>query len=225
MKTVIFLLLLLVSFNGLGQENRSDSLTKTSLETVAVFPDGQHVFRNLISQNFRMDLVEGSGKIHSELTFVVERDGSISDIKATGENESFNKEAISAVSKITKKWIPAELNGEKVRYRFRVPLDITFQDALPSAEFPQGEEVFKSLIATNLRKDKIKSSGVEECVITFVVGTDGSISQIRTSGKNRIFNKEVLRSVSKINQKWNPKLLRELPVPSPVTILFTMNFP
>ncbi|WP_157844173.1 energy transducer TonB [Chryseobacterium sp. Leaf180] len=62
------------------------------------------------------------------LSFVVARDGLITDIKASGNNESFNKEAVYALSEIRKKFIPATINGEPVRYRFRIPLNITFQE-------------------------------------------------------------------------------------------------
>lgn len=48
------------------------------------------------------------------------------DIKAIGSNESFNKEGIRAISKIKQKWIPAEINGQKVPYRFKIPLAVRF---------------------------------------------------------------------------------------------------
>lgn len=58
--------------------------------------------------------------------FVIERDGTLTGITASGTNESFNNEAIRAVSKIKGKWSPATINGQKVRYRFKVPLTLNF---------------------------------------------------------------------------------------------------
>ena len=50
--------------------------------------------------------------ISSALTFTVEPDGTISDISAKGENQSFNEEIERAVKSIQTKWIPAEVKGK-----------------------------------------------------------------------------------------------------------------
>ena len=96
-------------------------------EQVAEFPDGgAEKFRQLVADHFREKKVKAQGKEFCELIFIIERDGSVKDIKANGTNESFNKEAIRAISKIKTKWIPGRINGESVRYRFRIPLELTF---------------------------------------------------------------------------------------------------
>ncbi|MNY64085.1 Gram-negative bacterial tonB protein [compost metagenome] len=56
------------------------------------------------------------------MTFVVERDGSITDIKVNGKNSDFNSEAVRTVKSIKNKWAPAKINGQTVRYRYRLPL-------------------------------------------------------------------------------------------------------
>lgn len=97
-------------------------------EQIAEFPDGgSQNFRKLIVDNFREKKVKGEGKESCELKFVIGRDGSISNITANGSNESFNKEAIRAISKIKTKWIPATIDGQPVRYRFRIPLNLDFK--------------------------------------------------------------------------------------------------
>lgn len=65
--------------------------------------------------------------ISSVLTFIVEPDGTISDISAKGENQSFNEEIERAVKSIQTKWIPAEVKGEKVRSKYYVPVKITIE--------------------------------------------------------------------------------------------------
>ncbi|MGO4708855.1 energy transducer TonB [Chryseobacterium sp. 2TAF14] len=99
----------------------------SDVEKPAEFPGGINVFRQKFAKNFKEKNVISKGREKCELTFVIERDGSLTDIKASGTNESFNKEAIRAVSKIKGKWSPATINGQKVRYRFRVPLNINFE--------------------------------------------------------------------------------------------------
>lgn len=59
------------------------------------------------------------------LTYVVERDGSISDIQVVKSvSPECDKEAIRVVGSMPK-WIPAEQNGSKVRVRYTLP--ITFR--------------------------------------------------------------------------------------------------
>lgn len=94
-------------------------------EKPAYYPLGLAIFKNAIVKNFRSRKISSTlEKEFCEITFVIERDGTMTEIKASGTNESFNNEAMRAVAKITRKWVPAELNGEKVRYRFRIPLTI-----------------------------------------------------------------------------------------------------
>ena len=108
-----------------SQENTKEAYVIT--EQIAEFPDGgSQNFRKLIVNNFREKKVKVEGKESCELKFVIERDGSISNITANGSNESFNKEAIRAISKIKTKWIPATIDGQPVRYRFRIPLNLDF---------------------------------------------------------------------------------------------------
>ncbi len=125
MKKLYFICAILLSGFIFSQEITKEADTIT--EQIAEFPDGGAIkFRQLIADNFREKKVQGQGKEFCDLAFVIERDGSISNVKANGTNDSFNKEAIRAISKIKTKWIPAKINGELVRYRFRIPLNLDF---------------------------------------------------------------------------------------------------
>ena len=99
----------------------------SSIEKEAVFSKGNTEFQRLIAENFRLKKIRANSLITCEIKFIVERDGTLSNITATGENESFNKEAIRAVTKIKEKWIPATINGQAVRERFKIPLTINFE--------------------------------------------------------------------------------------------------
>ncbi|MCI3938771.1 energy transducer TonB [Chryseobacterium aahli] len=97
------------------------------VEKPAEFPKGLLTFRELFAKKFKERKVISNGEEKCELTFVIQKDGTLTEIKAIGNNESFNNEAIRAISKIKEKWIPAEINGNKVRYRFRLPLTMKFK--------------------------------------------------------------------------------------------------
>lgn len=80
-------------------------------------------------EHLPMEVQENIKKITltANLTFTIEPDGTISDISAKGENQSFNEEIERAVKSIQTKWIPAEVKGEKVRSKYYVPVKITVE--------------------------------------------------------------------------------------------------
>ncbi|RQP08966.1 MAG: energy transducer TonB [Chryseobacterium sp.] len=88
---------------------------------------GLNKFRNLVAQNFDTGIMEGEGTVKTTITFVVERDGSISDVKASGPNSTFNREAERTIRSIRGKWKPGKVNGQEVRSRFRLPLTMNFE--------------------------------------------------------------------------------------------------
>lgn len=125
MKKLFFLSMILISLFISSQEITKDTYTITL--QIAEFPNGGATgFRQIIVDNFRENKVKGKGNESCELRFIIERDGSISTVEANGSNESFNKEAIRAISKVKTKWIPATIDNQPVRYRFRIPLNLDF---------------------------------------------------------------------------------------------------
>lgn len=101
----------------------SETQVYNEVEQTAEFPGGINAFRKKVGENFDSSAIEGAdGVVKGEVTFVVERDGSITDIKVTGKNSDFNSEAVRTVKSIKNKWAPAKINGKAVRYRYRLPL-------------------------------------------------------------------------------------------------------
>ena len=93
------------------------------IEVKPDFPGGMEKFYNFISKNYRTPEEEGlKGKVY--VTFVVEKDGSLTDIKVLRDiGYGTGKEAIR-VLKATPKWNPGEQNGKKVRCTFSLPISI-----------------------------------------------------------------------------------------------------
>jgi len=106
----------------------SETQVYTEVEQMAEFPGGINSFRSKVSSNFDTSVMDGDeGVVKGEVTFVVERDGTITDVKATGSNKTLNEEAIRTVKSIKNKWTPAKINGKNVRYRYRLPLTMQFE--------------------------------------------------------------------------------------------------
>ena len=88
---------------------------------------GLNGFRRKFQETFDSESMEGEGAVKTEITFVVEKDGSLSQVKASGSNSTFNKEAERAIKSIKGKWNPGKVNGQPVRSRFRFPVTMQFE--------------------------------------------------------------------------------------------------
>ncbi|WP_185117049.1 energy transducer TonB [Chryseobacterium sp. T16E-39] len=106
----------------------NDSNIYTDVDQTAEFPGGVNAFRNKVSSAFDESVMKGDeGAVKTEVTFIVEKDGSISDVKATGKNQDFNNEAVRTVKTIKAKWSPAKISSIPVRYLYRLPLTMNFE--------------------------------------------------------------------------------------------------
>lgn len=100
----------------------------SKVDVEADFAGGINVFRDKFLQGFNTEAVENSEDVllKGVVTFVVEKDGTISNIKVAGNDVAFNKEAERTVKSIKGKWKPAQYQGEAVRSYFRFPVAMQF---------------------------------------------------------------------------------------------------
>ena len=128
MKNLLILLFTLFFFQLVdAQEQISKPQDKIyQLEVVDVkpeFPGGIMEFNKFVAKNFKTPEVEGlNGKIIT--TFVIETDGSISDIKVLQDIGYGSAGEVVKVLTMSKKWIPAKLNDVPVRVLYQFPITI-----------------------------------------------------------------------------------------------------
>ena len=93
------------------------------IEVTPEFPGGLQKFYKYVGKNFQVPEEDGlKGKIL--VTFVVEKDGSLTDIKVVRDlGYGTGKEALR-VLKACPKWNPGEQNGKKVRVQYSLPISI-----------------------------------------------------------------------------------------------------
>ena len=91
------------------------------------FPDGMAGLMQYLSTNVRYpkDAKESGAQGRVIVSFIVEKDGSISNAKVTKPTySSLDEEALRVVSAMPK-WVPGKQNGEAVRVKYAVP--VTFR--------------------------------------------------------------------------------------------------
>ncbi|WP_379966059.1 energy transducer TonB [Epilithonimonas sp. UC225_85] len=99
-----------------------------SVDQSADYPGGLNGVRKFIADNVDSSGMEGEGQLTAKLKFIVERDGTVSDVKVTQKsgNSDFDAETVRVVKKL-KKWTPAKKNGENVRSYYSIPITMQFQ--------------------------------------------------------------------------------------------------
>ncbi|RTY86436.1 energy transducer TonB [Flavobacterium sp. RSP15] len=93
------------------------------IEVKPDFPGGINKFYKYVGDNYQTPEEDGlNGKVY--VTFVVEKDGSLTDIKVIRDiGYGTGKEAIRVLKK-SPRWSPGEQNGKKVRVLYSLPITI-----------------------------------------------------------------------------------------------------
>lgn len=100
-----------------------------NVEKVADYPGGMNSLRQEVADLLYIDGVNSDLKtVKTDVVFIVEKDGSISNVHAQGDNFTFNRQAEIALYSISEKFSPAVVKGDPARFRFRIPLTLTMTD-------------------------------------------------------------------------------------------------
>ena len=99
------------------------------VEVMPSFPGGQAALFEWLSKNIKYPVVAEENGVQGRVivTFVVERNGSITDVQVVKSvDPSLDKEAVRVV-KAMPHWIPGKQNGSAVRVKFTVPVTFRLQ--------------------------------------------------------------------------------------------------
>lgn len=99
------------------------------VEQMPSFPGGDAALFEYLSKNIRYPAIAEENGVQGRviITFVVERDGHITDVKVIKSvDPSLDKEARRVVSGMPK-WIPGKQNGSAVRVKYTVPVTFRLQ--------------------------------------------------------------------------------------------------
>ncbi|MEK8179477.1 energy transducer TonB [Flavobacterium buctense] len=110
--------------NGPSVVEEDNTIYNTAgIEVKPDFPGGLEKFYKFIGKNFQVPEEEGlKGKIF--VTFVVEKDGSLTDIKVIRDIGYGTGKEAKRVLQSCPRWNPGEQNGKKVRVLYSLPISI-----------------------------------------------------------------------------------------------------
>lgn len=101
----------------------------TAVEESPKFPGGDKAMYDFLSRNIRYPEMAAQNNIQGRVTvqFVVEKDGSIGEVKVVrGKDPDLDKEAVRVVKSMPK-FIPGKMNGQAVRVWYTLPINFKLQ--------------------------------------------------------------------------------------------------
>lgn len=130
MRRIIFIvlsILVTLSINAQSEATHVEEKVYDVVEEMPQFPGGPSALFEYLSNNVQYPVSAKENGIQGReiVTFIVEKDGSISNAKVVKSvDSSCDKEAIRLVESMPN-WIPGKQNGEPVRVKYTVP--VTFR--------------------------------------------------------------------------------------------------
>lgn len=108
-----------------GTGSGTETHIAAMLDKKPQFPGGIEKFYRYVGNNFRSPIMDETKSIRIFVSFVVERDGSMSNIKVLNKpGQTLEKEAIRVLQSIKTKWTPGMLNSKPVRTAYNLPITV-----------------------------------------------------------------------------------------------------
>ncbi|WP_427875141.1 energy transducer TonB [Flavobacterium sp. MMS24-S5] len=103
----------------------NDPVSVAVLDKLPEFPGGIAQFYKYVGNNFRRPELDVEKTLRVYVSFVVEKDGSLTDIMVKNDpGYGVGKEAIRVLKSLKTKWVPGILDGKPVRTAYNLPITI-----------------------------------------------------------------------------------------------------
>lgn len=109
--------------NATAQEDKT-VYNFTAVETTATYPGGMADFYKFVSENLKYPAAAVTDKVQGSvlMSFIVEKDGSLNDIKVDrGLGAGTDEEAVRVLG-LSKRWNPGLIDGKPVRIKYNIPV-------------------------------------------------------------------------------------------------------
>jgi protein TonB len=106
-------------------DNGNGTVTTAMLDKLPEYPGGIHAFLRYVGDNFRKPVLDEAKTVRVIVSFVIEKDGRMTDIQVL-QNPGYglDKEAIRVLKSQKTKWAPGMKNGQPVRTLYMLPIKI-----------------------------------------------------------------------------------------------------
>ncbi len=240
-KTMLYMIICLLCVSLANAQNNNplnNSPDKDTIQEVFVdsvihpkFPGGDEALMQYLSENlvYPPTIQDRRFKGKVLVQFVVETDGSISNVEVVRSLYKDLDEEVVRVIKNMPKWIPAKQDGKAIREYYKLPISFELADNStttdsssnntiqeenervfatdgPFPEFPGGEEAFIQYLNENLvyPKSAFERKIEGKVVVGFDVEADGSITNVKVANSvDEDLDEEAVRVIKNM-PKWIP---------------------
>jgi protein TonB len=99
-----------------------------ALDKLPEFPGGMGKFYNFVGTNFDKPEIGDEKTISVYVSFVIEKDGSMTDIQVRRDpGYGLGKEAIRVLKSLKTKWEPGMIDGKAVRTSYNLPITVKME--------------------------------------------------------------------------------------------------
>lgn len=186
MKNFLLTVIVFISFQFVYAQETNELLddkpySLSGIDVKPEFPGGMNAFYSFISSNYNVTDSKDfpGGKVF--VNFIIEKDGEVSEIKVLRDVGFGTGEEAIRVLKKCPKWIPGEQNGKFVRCSYALPIvlpayiyEVKEVDVPPN--YIGGFERISSIISENFLQPVSKEFKGGDVLISFIVESDGTIS-------------------------------------------------
>lgn len=194
--------------------NNNSSKVFTEVDVQAMPPGGLNSYRKYISSSFKLPEVDQTTKCTIIAKFVVEEDGSISNIMITKEEPrglGLAKEFVRLL-KESAKWTPGSVNGKIVKQYYTMPISIQIQgsdevitpiaqenkeiqplalkDSIVQPEMQpepyEGFQKFYANVQKSIQVPETDLNGVYKTKVSFIVAIDGTLTDFKIVSESPI---------------------------------------
>ena len=113
---------------GGGEELPTGAYVEATLDVKPAFPGGMDKFYSYVARNFRSPETDNDKAIRVLVSFVIEKDGSMTDIRVLrNPGYGLDKEAIRVLKSLKIKWSPGMIKGKPVRTAYSLPINVVMK--------------------------------------------------------------------------------------------------
>ncbi|MEO8237559.1 MAG: energy transducer TonB [Flavobacterium sp.] len=103
----------------------NEPVLTTALDKLPEFPGGMSKFYTYVGNNFNKPELDADRTMRVYVSFVIEKDGSMTDIIVKNDpGYGLGKEAVRVLKSLRTKWTPGILDGKAVRTAYNLPITI-----------------------------------------------------------------------------------------------------
>lgn len=108
-----------------GNGNGNTVVSTAILDKMPEFPGGMSKFYTYVGNNFNKPELDAERTLRVYVSFVIEKDGSMTDITVKNDpGYGLGKEAVRVLKSLKTKWTPGILDGKAVRTAYNLPITI-----------------------------------------------------------------------------------------------------